>query len=195
MLKYTMSAMFIFIAPGLARSQSYNDAAPPMLAQAPDPRLPRAVATDPPGLTEEQVTRIVDAAITRAMARQQAASMVGSAPATSSASASASPQSSVQYQSPAPVQYQAVGMAPPVQTVNVMTVPGPIHRCVGKLGQRMMAAGQPRVQAVTLQQVQYTTYSLAPTTYAVQPTQYVPYVAPTYTLPAAVAPAKATPQR
>ena len=151
LLPWLVVALAAWTPPAPAGDDAPPPPPPPLARMAPDP----PEGWRPPQLTAEDVERIVDQALTRALARQQLPQ------------AQASPQAEQYGAAPAP-RYQL-----PAHT----QYPGPFRRAVGELGERL---ARQKMAKVYVPVEPATFVQQAPRVTMPPPVQYAP---PVYALP------------
>ena len=141
MLKSTL--IFLTIASSAVQTTAADDRAPtaPMV----NPFAPPPASAQ--GLTEDQITAIVDRAVQRALTEHNA---------------QATPQAYAQAQAQQPQAAYATALAP--QTVQVLVPPNAIRRSLAAAGERLTRLGEPRLRKMQLSTTQ-TILAPAPATY------------------------------
>jgi hypothetical protein len=137
-----------------------------------------------PPLSGEELERLVDASVSRAMKQSQSqGTPAAGSPQTQYAAPGPSPQAA--YQAPPPAPY-ATTAAPPqyvtvqsntTQTAQVLVPAGPLKTIAGRVGQRLAECARPRIR----------TMALAPVSYSYAPVPTAP-VGQVYSVPVAAPP-------
>jgi hypothetical protein len=120
-----------------------------------------------PPLSGEELERLVDASIARAMKQTTQGTPAAGSPQTQYAAPGPSPQAA--YQAPPPAPY-ATTAAPPqyvtvqsntTQTAQVLVPAGPLKTFAGRVGQRLAECARPRIRTMALAPMTYS-YAAAP---------------------------------